>query len=244
MSLGSHASQASHSAKAPTDTSLKLFYDFVKGREKEAFAILRKSEDLVIPVAAPLLKAVLGDTKATDPIPDNKPANKKAESAFEKLAAKGYVEDQKNPACEAIKVGVANLNWGGCGIIATYNLVKSLGRKTSIVDLVEHFEAEGIMVKGEFGTDPWMIEQYLKQRGFKTKQIPATDQSAVTHVLTTFWNDKDTITGSAHTICLTREADGRLHSHNHYDRETYATVKDFYAKHPKVSPIVVFSVSK
>ena len=111
-------------------------------------------------------------------------------------------------------------------------------------DLVEHFEAEGIMVKGEFGTDPWMIEQYLKQRGFKTKQIPATDQSAVTHVLTTFWNDKDTITGSAHTICLTREADGRLHSHNNYDRETYATVKDFYAKHPKVSPIVVFSVSK
>ena len=230
----------------PSNKVLGAIYDFVRGREKTAFAILRATGGGAIALAGPVLKKFVQDVDLSSPIPDNHEANDKIErEELGALLVNGMIEEQDCEACSRIKVGIADLAFAGCGIIATYNLLVSFGERPNLAELIVHFEKNAIMLKGEFGTDPFKIAGFLEERGYRTTLLDPDYTGNGDRFIVTFWNDKDDIRDSAHTVLLTREADGTLCSHNNRDRgQRFASVADFFTCHPKVRPIMVLRVER
>ena len=62
-----------------------------------------------------------------------------------------------------------NMRYSGCEIIATFNVLKALGKAVSpdsMAELIGEYEAYGAALWGEFGVSPSAICAYLKRQGF------------------------------------------------------------------------------
>lgn len=231
---------------APSNYILGAIYDLVRGHEKAAFALLRGTGDGIIALAGPALKKFLRDVDLKAPIPDNHMDNECVEAEeLGGILQDGMIENQNAAVCSRMKVGTADLAFAGCGIIAVYNLLVSFGGKPSLAALIARFEKNIIMLKGQFGSDPFKIAELLEDEGYAVTHLDPSYTGPGERFICTFWNDKDDIRDSAHTILLTREADGTLRSHNNRDGDArFASIADFFARHPKVRPIMVIRVEK
>lgn len=231
---------------APPSRILGAIYDLVRGHEKTAFALLRGTGDGIVALAGPALKKFLRDVDQKAPIPDNRAHNEVVETEeLADLLQGGMIENQNAAVCSRMKVGTADLAFAGCGIIAVYNLLVSFGESPSLAALIARFEKNILMLKGQFGSDPFKIAELLEDEGFAVTHLDPDYTGPGERFICTFWNDKEDIRDSAHTILLTREPDGLLRSHNNRDGDArFAGIADFFARHPKVRPIMVIRVEK
>lgn len=124
----------------------------------------------------------------------------------------GYINDQDNGQVSKLKLGSRTMYYNGCEVIAAYNSMLTLGEKRDIRDIAYHFENDGQMLGGEFGTNPYAIKRYFTQNGYKVKTLEGeniTDKKipdADSYILS-FWNDKD-VTGYLHTVAMKKTQKG------------------------------------
>ncbi len=124
----------------------------------------------------------------------------------------GYINDQNYGAVSKLKLGSRTMDYNGCEVIAAYNAMLTLGEKRDIRGIAYHFENDGQMLGGEFGTNPYAIKRFFVQNGYKVKTLEGEDITdkkiprADSYVLS-FWNDKD-IQDALHTVAMRKTKEG------------------------------------
>lgn len=125
-----------------------------------------------------------------------------------------------------------NMKYSGCEIIAVYNAMLDLGRKSSLEDMAElitAFEERGAALKGEWGVAPHAIKNYLENCGYDVSAISSMDERSICElgikshtVIATVYNNKDNIMEGIHTVCITKK-NGTYVVHNDYTRDRERT---------------------
>ena len=138
----------------------------------------------------------------------------------------GYIEDQAN--WSDVKFGVKSMAYSGCEIFAAYNAIYALeGKpdKATLLFAISDFEEHGAMMQGRLGVAPRSLIAYLRKHGYATKMtmrsrpenIRAMDEAGEVFVLTGF-NEKRKLSKMIHTVCITKNEDGKYVAHNNYYR--------------------------
>lgn len=141
-----------------------------------------------------------------------------------------YIENQSE--WENIRFGVGrrlSMSYAGCEIIATYNARKELGGSVSkqyMAELIGAYEARGAALWGAFGVTPTAIAAYFRKNGFDVQTADGADEAAVEEIaknhnvmIATAYNDKNDITQQIHTVCITKNRDGKFVLHNAYRQD-------------------------
>lgn len=141
-----------------------------------------------------------------------------------------YIENQNEWG--NIRFGVGrrqSMSYAGCEIIATYNARKALDGAVSkqyMAELIDAYEARGAALWGAFGVTPTAIAAYLKKNGFTVRTADGADEAAVEEIagshkvmIATAYNDRNDITEQIHTVCITKNRDGKFVLHNAYRRD-------------------------
>jgi len=124
----------------------------------------------------------------------------------------GYINDQNDGAVSKLKLGSDTMDNNGCEVIATYNALLTLNDRKDIRDIAYHFENDGQMLGGKFGTNPYAIKRYFTQNGYKVKTLEGENihddkiPDADAYILS-FWNDKD-VMDALHTVAMRKTKDG------------------------------------
>lgn len=128
-----------------------------------------------------------------------------------------YIEDQN--LLKSLPFGSTDMAYAGCEVIAVYNLLKNLGEYTCLNDLIETFEKKGTVFNGYFGTSPYALYKFLKNRGFdvefsaRKRDFDKIAKDSRVFIIT-FYNDFKNIMNMIHTVCVTKNEEGMLRAHN------------------------------
>ncbi len=140
-----------------------------------------------------------------------------------------YIENQSE--WKKIRFGVGRhlcMSYAGCEIIATYNARKALGDPMSekhMAELIKEYEGRGTALWGMFGVAPTAIAAYFKKNGFAVETADGADTKTVKEIarrnkvmIATAYNDKNDIMAQIHTVCITKNREGKFVLHNAYHR--------------------------
>lgn len=140
-----------------------------------------------------------------------------------------YIENQSE--WKKIRFGVGrhlSMSYAGCEIIATYNAKKALGMTASkkvMAEMIDAYEARGTALWGLFGVAPTVIAAYFKKNGFAVETVDGADTKTVKEIarrnkvmIATAYNDKNDIMAQIHTVCITKNREGKFVLHNAYHR--------------------------
>ncbi|MBO4899699.1 MAG: hypothetical protein J5509_05370 [Lachnospiraceae bacterium] len=132
--------------------------------------------------------------------------------------APGLLEKQNSYG--DIAYGRSDMAYAGCEIIAVYNALISLGRRTDLQELIRDFEQDGMVLSGRFGTAPLAIRDHLTKKGLNVRTSLKPEEfdeiAACSDVsILTLYNDRRSIFQKIHTICITHSPGGYT-AHNTY----------------------------
>lgn len=125
----------------------------------------------------------------------------------EAFSEDGYIADQD--LCGAVRYGAWRSDRNGCGWIATYNLLRALGREKPVAEIVAALLRRSLF-KGFLGTRTIVIYWYLKSLGIKTdaamgrKNVAALTKTKQQGIL--FYRHKD----GWHFVCFLPAAADRF----------------------------------
>ena len=114
------------------------------------------------------------------------------------------------------KFGVSTLNYNGCGVIATYNVLRKFGKNKKLTDIIYDFDVKsGSLAMGYFGADPTHISEYLRLNGLKCVSYSSFSslQTALSNMKTSqmavlcYWNSENVSTG-AHYVAVEKTTIG------------------------------------
>jgi len=134
-----------------------------------------------------------------------------------------YINDQNSGPVSNLKFGNRYMDYNGCEIIAVYNTLLTLGKKEDIRDLAFHFENDGQMLGGEFGTNPYAALRYFENKGYDVKTVKGEDivnkkpPKADAYILS-YWNT-DNVMDALHTVAIRKENDGSFTFYNDDSRK-------------------------
>ncbi len=149
----------------------------------------------------------------------------------------GFIENQSE--LKNLRFGLCSLDYCGCGIIAACNALNALdseGEDTGLrlAGLIREFEEDGAAFAGQFGLSPKAIYDHMRMRfgdraAFrgdagrlnKTARLDELFGPGSVFIIT-IMNDRNNILKMLHTMCVTREGDGRLRAHNSGIRSSFA----------------------
>ena len=150
-------------------------------------------------------------------------------------SGKGFVKGliERQAEFTDMSLGKSTLDYSGCEVIAVYNLLwKYRGGElvTPLPELIETFEADGILYAGRFGVSPRSIRDYLKGRGIEVNYTEDEGDFDLLgefcdHFIVTVMNDRDDIFRQIHTFYISKE-DGRLIAHNAGSKMRYYTISE------------------
>lgn len=161
---------------------------------------------------------------------------KNAESYVSRLeTGKGFVNGliERQADFTDMSLGKSTLDYSGCEVISVYNFLwKYRGGElvTPLPELIETFEADGILYAGRFGVSPRSIRDYLKGRGIEVNYTEDEGDFDLLgefcdHFIVTVMNDRDDIFRQIHTFYISKE-EGRLIAHNAGSKMRYYTVSE------------------
>lgn len=157
----------------------------------------------------------------------------------------GYIEDQNADAWQGVNYGITNMGNAGCGIIATYNALRSLDEvgvdpePETIMKIIARYEESGSVIGGMIGTAPNAVLDYFLETGHDAKMT--TDFSVQN--LASMAKEYDTFLcvgllfksngniSSGHWLSITTQTDSETKDvsyiiHNGYGTEPHASLKD------------------
>ena len=133
-----------------------------------------------------------------------------------------YINDQNSGKVGKLRYGLWDMKHNGCEIIAVYNALKTLGEKPNIKNIANHFENNGQVLYGFFGTTPYVNERYFKAKGYKTKVVEGKENimqhkipKADAYILTVV--NGTNIADGLHTISFKRKEDGTGYDFFNYE---------------------------
>ena len=186
-----------------------------------------------------------------DHLAQNKQAFKNHLSAIK--GYKGFIEDQGN--YRDMAYGIKTLNENGCGLIATYNVIFALTNNWNIdfPSIIAHFEKDGILLKGVFGTSIKAIGDYFKQNGYKVMSSTKKAEydnigNQMSAMILMIFNNIDDITDAMHFISITK-SNGKYYVHNNGNRSwsvAYNSITDVLARinSGKAKDVMLLGISK
>lgn len=138
----------------------------------------------------------------------------------------GYIENQNK--LDPIRIGKRHIPYCGCGVVAVYNALISLGSNMTASDflnLIKNFEKSGLVFSGKFGIAPQSIKSYLTEILNKSKfTIRSTESvrqdkinifgAAGDVFVCTVLNNGSDIRKGIHHICVNKDDSGNFISHN------------------------------
>ncbi len=218
------------------------------GMLDEVSAILLKAEDLMS-----LKKAAVLDKNGN--LIENS-ANKqgvenyKRNSEIDMSEYKEYINGQKIGNVAEFKFGNTTMDENGCEVIATYNALVTLGAKEDLCKIAAHYESDGQMLNGTWGTNPYAAERFFKQRGYEVSKVEGDDilndkiPDADAYILS-FWNS-DKVSESLHTVAVRKTEIGKYVIYNYKGKKNRQENTDgikIFAEEG-VQPIVLFTINK
>lgn len=81
-------------------------------------------------------------------------------------APKDYIKDQNAPGVGSLRLGLATVSHGGCGAIATYNALITLGEDVSFYEVVNYYSFGRTCAAGMLGILPRHVANYFKGKGY------------------------------------------------------------------------------
>ncbi len=150
-------------------------------------------------------------------------------------SGKGFVKGliERQAEFTDMSLGKSTLDYSGCEVISVYNFLwkyKEGELVTPLPELIEAFEADGILRAGRFGVSPRSIRDYLKGRGIEVNYTEEEEDfdllgDLCDHFILTVMNDRDDIFRQVHTFYISKEG-GRLTAHNAGLRMRYYTISE------------------
>lgn len=144
---------------------------------------------------------------------------------------KGYLNGQGIGGLSKLKYGNKTFKEAGCGPIATYNALLALGVHMPIQDVTRHYELNGIMAGGRFGTSPLAIEKFFRDRGYSVETRFGAEISSksgydeifagCTAAIFSYYHGKSLAKGS-HYVAVSHRADGGIAVYNYADNRQKA----------------------
>ncbi len=131
----------------------------------------------------------------------------------------GYINDQH--AMGMLRFGSSDMAYAGCEVIAVYNALLFLGCPMELPLLISIFEKRGTVLNGRFGTSPFALYRFLKKTAdrvrcsFRRRDFEKIAEESRTFIIT-YYNDAKDIMQQIHTICITKDPEGRMFPHNAY----------------------------
>ena len=127
-----------------------------------------------------------------------------------------------------MRYGTQTVQYSGCEIIAVFNVLRSFGKAPDLAGLIRSFEEDGCIFGAEFGTSPKSAVDFFLRNGFKAEaSYKEQDFAAIAEragaMILTAYNDSLDIMKMAHTICITKEADG-YRPHNSANNKSYKDI--------------------
>jgi len=145
----------------------------------------------------------------------------------------GYLNGQGVGDLSKLKYGNKTFKEAGCGPIAAYNALLTLGVHMSIQDITRHFEINGIMAGGRFGTSPFAIDKFFRDRGCSVKTRCGADISSeseydeifadYTAAIFSYYHGNSLAKGS-HFVAVSHRADSGINVYNYADNSKEAKV--------------------
>ena len=163
----------------------------------------------------------------------------------------GYIENQHRYS--HIPYGKSNISYAGCEVIATYNALLSLGERHYIPfsQILLDYARDGMVFNGRFGSSPKAIADYLSAHGcnavFSIRPNEFSDIIKSCHcAIFSYFNDRNDLKGGIHTICLTKDLNGKIIAHNVHCNGSimgpFSTYSDFLNSIPSAKAICLTGV--
>lgn len=128
--------------------------------------------------------------------------------------------------------GHGNLHKNGCGAIALYNTLVSLGLncksdKSLFSTIVYFLEKRGLALYGKLGTSPFVINSFLKKQGLYTKAIFSNKEDVINDFsksfdtfISVFYNNFKSIKYGIHIVFVKKNEDGTFTAYNPFTSES------------------------
>lgn len=148
----------------------------------------------------------------------------------------GYINGQKYYS--NWKYGCSTLDYNGCGVIATYNVMKKIGKTKKLKDIIYDFDVRsGSLAIGLFGSDPTHFGTYFSANGvkyskyynFSSLQSAMSKMSTGQMALIGAWNGTSAFDG-AHYIAVEKTSSGSFRIYNYYSNSTSYVTKSVINK--------------
>ncbi len=127
-------------------------------------------------------------------------------------------------AYDGWKFGLSTMDYNGCGVIATYNVMYLLGREEKLSDVAYEIERKlGTLVLGYFGTDPSQIKVYFKDKGIACSgtylnkswfENAFKNMRTNQYAIVCFMNNKYNPFKGAHFVAVSRQSNGKYVVYN------------------------------
>jgi len=144
---------------------------------------------------------------------------------------RGYLNGQGIGDLAKLKYGSKTFKYSGCGPIATYNALLTLGVHMPIQEITRHYEINGIMGGGRFGTSPLAIDKFFKDRGYSVETQFGAEVSSksgydeifseYTAVVFSYYHGNSLARGS-HYVAVSHRTDGGINVYNYADNSMEA----------------------
>ena len=89
-----------------------------------------------------------------------------------------YINNQADTAVANIRVGCKDVAWSGCGPVATYNALQTLGKPTALTSIIDYYDKNNDLIfDGILGILPNAVADYFDAHGYQTEVVPFTQEN-------------------------------------------------------------------
>ena len=169
----------------------------------------------------------------------------------------GRIQGQAQGPVARLPYGVCSMDYNGCEVIASYNVLLTLGRPMPLADVAAWYERRGLFLAGRFGTHVEAIPRFFRAQGLSARALYASEArdpdafdaafAGAEAAVFSFWNSAARLRSGVHTVALSHGPEGRLSIDNLYgrDREPNRRVPSLRAltEAAGILPIVLITVS-
>lgn len=156
-----------------------------------------------------------------------KPKNYKANCQVE--IPQGLLNGQACGNLAQLKYGGTTIADSGCGPLAVYNMMKYLGRRITLPEVIRELEIYAAPLNAVFGSSAILMLIFYWRHHIKfrlVRKIKKIDQSRAGMLL--YWTKRPVFSGS-HFVFYCKGDDGRVHVYNRFSNSEELHVYDSIA---------------